>query len=110
MSLVLERPADTERPWPTALPPKRSSLAIAVLVPCYNEEAAIGTVLRNFAAAQPKATIHVYDNNSTNRTVERARAAGAVVQAERLPGKRNVIRRMFADVEADVYVLVDSGD
>ena len=80
---------------------------VAVLVPCYNEEATIADVVRDFSAALPGATVHVYDNNSNDRTVERARAAGAVVQHEPLQGKGNVVRRMFADIEADVYLLVD---
>ena len=80
---------------------------IAVLVPCYNEEKAIGVVVADFLAALPGATIYVYDNNSRDRTAEVARAAGAVVRSERLQGKGNVVRRMFADIEADVYVLVD---
>jgi len=83
---------------------------IAVLVPCYNEEAAIRKVVEDFRAALPTATIFVYDNNSSDGTVERARSAGAVVRVERLQGKGNVVRRMFADVEADVYVLVDGDD
>ena len=80
---------------------------IAVLVPCYNEEATIGQVVADFRAALPTATIYVYDNNSTDRTAEVARATGAVVRREQLQGKGNVVRRMFADVEADIYVLVD---
>ncbi|WP_051341495.1 glycosyltransferase family 2 protein [Azospirillum halopraeferens] len=83
---------------------------IAVLVPCYNEEAAIGQVVRDFRAALPDATVYVYDNNSADRTAEVARAAGAVVRHEPLQGKGNVMRRMFADIEADVYVLVDGDD
>lgn len=83
---------------------------IAVLIPCYNEEAAIGKVVQDFRAALPEATVYVYDNNSKDRTVEVARAAGAVVRHEPLQGKGNVMRRMFADVEADVYVLVDGDD
>jgi glycosyltransferase involved in cell wall biosynthesis len=82
-------------------------LRLAVLVPCYNEEAAVGAVVRDFRAALPDAAIYVYDNNSRDRTVEVARAAGAVVRREPLQGKGNVVRRMFADIEADVYVLVD---
>lgn len=84
-----------------------NGIRIAVLVPCYNEEAAIGTVVRDFHAALPEATVFVYDNNSRDRTVEVAREAGAVVRSERLQGKGNVVRRMFADIEADVYVMVD---
>jgi hypothetical protein len=83
---------------------------IAVLVPCYNEEAAIEAVVRDFKAALPTATIYVYDNNSKDRTSEIARAAGAVVRQEPLQGKGNVVRRMFADIEADVYVMVDGDD
>jgi glycosyltransferase involved in cell wall biosynthesis len=80
---------------------------IAVLVPCFNEEATIAKVVADFRAALPKATIYVYDNNSTDRTVEIARAAGALVRREMHQGKGNVVRRMFADVDADLYVLVD---
>ncbi len=88
-------------------PAPSSAPRIAVLVPCYNEEVAIGSVVTDFRAALPQARIYVYDNNSADRTVEVARAAGAVVRTEPLQGKGNVIRRMFADIEADVYVLVD---
>ena len=80
---------------------------VAVLIPCYNEEVAIASVVADFRAALPAATIYVYDNNSADRTAEVARAGGAVVGNERLQGKGHVIRRMFADIEADVYVLVD---
>ncbi len=80
---------------------------IAVLIPCFNEAAAIATVVRDFRAALPDAIVYVYDNNSTDGTAEVARAAGAVVRREPLQGKGNVIRRMFADIEADFYVLVD---
>ena len=83
---------------------------IAVLIPCYNEEAAIGRVVADFRAALPAATVYVYDNNSRDLTVQVAAAAGAVVRAEPLQGKGNVVRRMFADIEADVYVLVDGDD
>jgi glycosyltransferase involved in cell wall biosynthesis len=82
-------------------------LEIAVLVPCYNEEATIGTVIAGFSASLPGATIYVYDNNSTDRTAEIARAAGATVRREMRQGKGHVVRRMFADIEADIYVLVD---
>jgi len=84
-----------------------SGLRVAVLVPCFNEEAAIGKVVNGFRTALPHATIYVYDNNSTDRTTEVARAAGAVVRRETHQGKGNVVRRMFADVDADIYVLVD---
>ena len=83
---------------------------IAVLIPCYNEQAAVPSVIRAFQAALPGAVIHVYDNNSTDGTVAVARSAGASVRTERLQGKGNVIRRMFADIEADAYVLVDGDD
>jgi glycosyltransferase involved in cell wall biosynthesis len=81
--------------------------SIAVMIPCYNEEIAIAQTVRDFGSALPSATIYVYDNNSVDRTVEEARRAGAVVRSEPLKGKGNVVRRMFADVEADVYVVVD---
>ncbi len=80
---------------------------VAVLVPCYNEEVAIPLVVAAFRAALPDAAIHVYDNNSRDGTAAAARAAGAIVRSETQQGKGNVIRRMFADVEADVYLLVD---
>jgi glycosyltransferase involved in cell wall biosynthesis len=80
---------------------------IAVLIPCYNEEVAIGDTVRGFQKALPEATIYVYDNNSKDKTVERAREAGAVVRTESLQGKGNVVRRMFADIEADVYLMTD---
>jgi glycosyltransferase involved in cell wall biosynthesis len=80
---------------------------VAVLLPCYNEEAAIAQTVAGFRAALPHATIYVYDNNSADRTLEVARAAGAVVRSERQQGKGNVVRRMFADVDADVYVMAD---
>jgi glycosyltransferase involved in cell wall biosynthesis len=83
---------------------------IAVLIPCHNEEAAIGKVIRDFRAALPLASIFVYDNNSRDRTKEIALAAGAIVRTEALQGKGNVVRRMFADIEADVFVLVDGDD
>jgi glycosyltransferase involved in cell wall biosynthesis len=84
-----------------------SSYELAILVPCYNEELAIGKVIADFRAALPQAAIYVYDNNSTDNTVEAARAAGAVVRRETYQGKGHVVRRMFNDVEADIYVLVD---
>jgi len=80
---------------------------VAVLVPCFNEEATIGNVVADFRAALPGATIYVYDNNSADRTGDVARAAGALVRRERHQGKGNVVRRMFADIDADLYVLVD---
>jgi len=83
---------------------------IAVLIPCYNEEATIHKVVTDFAASLPDATVYVYDNNSSDRTAQVAREAGAVVRDEPLRGKGNVVRRMFADIDADVYVLVDGDD
>ena len=80
---------------------------IAVLLPCYNEEAAIVLTIEGFRAALPDAAIFVYDNNSHDRTVELARGAGAEVRLERMQGKGNVVRRMFADVDADVYIMAD---
>jgi glycosyltransferase involved in cell wall biosynthesis len=80
---------------------------IAVLLPCYNEEVSIGDIVRGFRIALPDAAIYVYDNNSTDRTIARATEAGATVRREPMQGKGNVVRRMFADVEADIYVLAD---
>jgi len=84
-----------------------ASPRIAVLLPCYNEEAAIAATVAGFRAALPGATIYVYDNNSRDRTCEVAREAGAVVRSERQQGKGHVVRRMFADIDADVYVMAD---
>jgi glycosyltransferase involved in cell wall biosynthesis len=84
-----------------------SSTRIAVLVPCYNEEAAVAAVVKGFKQALPSATVYVYDNNSRDRTAEVAREAGAEVRSERRQGKGHVVRRMFADIDADIYVLVD---
>lgn len=83
---------------------------IAVLIPCFNEEAAIARVVAGFRAALPGATVYVYDNNSRDGTVAAARAAGAVIGREPQQGKGNVVRRMFADIEAEVYLLVDGDD
>ncbi len=83
---------------------------IVVLVPCLNEEAAIGKVVTDFRAALPTATVYVYDNNSTDKTAAVATAAGAIVRRERRPGKGNVVRRMFQDIEADIYVMTDGDD
>lgn len=84
-----------------------SPIRIAVLIPCYNEEAAIAQVVAGFRGALPMAEVYVYDNNSSDRTIEIAREAGAQVRSERHQGKGHVVRRMFADVEADIYLLVD---
>jgi glycosyltransferase involved in cell wall biosynthesis len=101
-----------QEPLVTSDPPARCNAVaadfhVAVLVPCYNEAVAIQHVIRDFRAALPSASIYVYDNNSTDQTVVLARAAGAIVRSEPRQGKGNVIQRMFSDVEADVYVLVD---
>lgn len=85
-------------------------LSIAVLLPCYNEEVTIGKVVRDFKAALPGATVYVYDNNSTDRTAEIAAAEGAIVRREPRQGKGNVIRAMFEDIDADVYVMADGDD
>ncbi|MBO9579364.1 MAG: glycosyltransferase [Sphingobium sp.] len=82
-------------------------MKVAVLLPCYNEEGAIGETVRAFRAALPDAAIYVYDNNSTDKTMLVAAAEGAIVRTERMQGKGNVVRRMFADIEADIYVLAD---
>ena len=84
-----------------------SSLRIAVLVPCFNEQAAVGRVVADFRKALPSAEIFVYDNNSSDRTAAVARDAGAKVRSERRQGKGHVVRRMFADIDADIYLLVD---
>jgi glycosyltransferase involved in cell wall biosynthesis len=83
---------------------------VAVLVPCFNEAAAIDKVVRDFKAALPGATVYVYDNNSTDDTSAVATAAGAEVRHETRRGKGNVVRRMFQDIEADIYVMVDGDD
>jgi glycosyltransferase involved in cell wall biosynthesis len=80
---------------------------LAVLIPCYNEEVAAPIVVRDFREYLPTANIYVYDNNSSDRTAEVSRCAGAVVEFEPLQGKGNVVRRMFSDIDADIYVLVD---
>jgi len=81
--------------------------SIAVLLPCYNEEATIGATVGGFRKALPQATVYVYDNNSKDRTRQVAEKAGAVVRSERQQGKGHVVRRMFADIDADVYVMAD---
>jgi glycosyltransferase involved in cell wall biosynthesis len=85
----------------------QQNLRIAVLLPCYNEEAAVAQTVAGFRAALPDADIYVYDNNSSDRTREVAAAAGAIVRSEKMQGKGHVVRRMFADVEADIYVMAD---
>ena len=83
---------------------------IAVLIPCYNEEKTIAKVVADAKAALPEAVIYVYDNNSTDRTVELASKAGAVIRHEYMQGKGNVIRRMFREIEAQCYIMVDGDD
>ncbi|MGN1147615.1 MAG: glycosyltransferase family 2 protein [Lachnospiraceae bacterium] len=83
---------------------------IAVLIPCYNEEKTIEKVVREAKAALPEAVVYVYDNNSTDRTVELAEAAGAVVRHEYKQGKGNVVRRMFREIEAECYLMLDGDD
>nr|WP_321465634.1 glycosyltransferase family 2 protein [uncultured Desulfobulbus sp.] len=90
--------------------PLPQSPTIAVLIPCYNEELSIVQVIQAFRRCLPEASIYVYDNNSQDRTRAVAKAAGAIVRSESLQGKGNVVRRMFADVEADIYVLIDGDD
>lgn len=107
------RPADAVRPRSRAAQDWYADArhpSVAVLIPCFNEEAAIGKVIADFRLALPDAAIYVYDNNSTDRTVIVARTGGAVVRTEVLQGKGHVVRRMFADIDADVYVLVDGDD
>jgi glycosyltransferase involved in cell wall biosynthesis len=83
---------------------------IAAVVPCYNEELSVASVVRDLKAAVPGIVVYVYDNNSSDRTAEVAEAAGAIVRRETLRGKGNVVRRAFADVEADIYVMIDGDD
>ena len=82
---------------------------ISIVIPCYNEEKTIAKVVRDAKAALPEAVVYVYDNNSSDRTVELAEAEGAVVRHEYMQGKGNVIRRMFREVEAECYIMVDGG-
>ncbi len=89
---------------------RSAGLRIAVLIPCYNEELAVAKVIEGFRDCLPDAAILVYDNNSSDRTRQVACDAGAVVRRETLQGKGHVVRRMFADIEADIYVLVDGDD
>ncbi|EPX78820.1 RfbJ protein [Salipiger mucosus DSM 16094] len=87
-----------------------SDLKVVVLIPCFNEAAAIGGVVRDFRKSLPEAEIYVYDNNSTDDTARVAAEAGAIVRFEPRQGKGHVVRRMFADVEADIFVMVDGDD
>ena len=88
-------------------PTRLAAAELAVLIPCFNEEAAITSVIQGFKSALPTAEVYVFDNNSTDQTGPVAAAAGAHVRRELLQGKGNVVRRMFADIEADIYVMVD---
>lgn len=88
----------------------RGDVRIAVLIPCFNEESTVASVVRDFQTAIPQADIYVYDNNSSDLTADMSRREGAIVRVEPLQGKGNVVRRMFADIDADVYVLVDGDD
>ncbi len=98
-------PADTYVAEDLGLEPDQPR--VAVLIPCHNEEATIGAVVADFQQYLPQAVVYVYDNNSTDHSMLEARAAGAVVRRERLQGKGHVVRRMFADVDAEVFFLVD---
>lgn len=89
---------------------RSDDLDIAAIVPCFNEEAAIAKVVADLRTAVPNMKIYVYDNNSTDRTVEVAAQAGAIVRTERRKGKGNVVRRAFADIDAAVYVMIDGDD
>lgn len=83
---------------------------IAAIVPCYNEEATVANVVRDLRTSVPGITVYVYDNNSTDRTARKARMAGAIVRTELTKGKGNVVRRAFADIDADIYLLIDGDD
>jgi glycosyltransferase involved in cell wall biosynthesis len=102
MAEALAQFAQTEYPQAETAQPR-----VAVLVPCFNEEAAVAAVVADFRKALPSADIYVYDNNSSDRTKAVAAEAGAEVRSERRQGKGHVVRRMFADIDADIYVLVD---
>ena len=103
----MNRPSRIRAASPGGRLASTDSSRIAVLLPCFNEEAAIGATVRGFREALPQATVYVYDNNSSDRTREIAAEAGAVVRTERQQGKGHVVRRMFADIDADVYVMAD---
>lgn len=95
---------------PQSTPLSLNHYQIAVLIPCRNEELTITQVVKGFRSQIPHADIYVYDNRSTDKTAQQARLAEAIVRYEPQPGKGNVIRRMFADIEADIYILVDGDD
>lgn len=104
LSAEISRIGNTEKVTPRSA---SSVPRVAVVIPCFNEEAAIGVVVQQFRSVLPEASIYVYDNNSRDRTIEVATRAGAIVRSERRQGKGHVVRRMFGDVDADVYILVD---
>ena len=106
MSSTIERTALAE-PTSAALQPGGAAPTVAVIIPCYNEEVAIAQTVEGFRTALPNALIYVYDNNSADRSREAAAAAHAIVRNEPHQGKGNVVRRMFADIDADIYVLAD---
>jgi len=105
--MITERKQETKSVESSSREAPSFRARVAVVIPCYNEEVTIGAVVRDFRVALPDATIYVFDNNSSDRTIACAREAGAIVNTVREQGKGNVIRRMFADVEADVYLLID---
>ena len=96
-----------DKDYRTGMAQPQNDHRIAVLIPCFNEAASIAQVIAGFKTALPSAAIYVYDNNSTDDTATLARRAGAIVRTETQQGKGNVVRRMFADIEADIYVMVD---
>lgn len=87
-----------------------SARRTAILIPCFNEESTVAKVVKDFRSAVPSACVYVYDNNSTDQTAKLAAEAGAIVRHESLKGKGNVVKRMFADIEAEVYLMVDGDD
>ncbi|MFM6409859.1 MAG: glycosyltransferase, partial [Microcystis sp.] len=95
----------------TAIPPiSLQNYRIAAIIPCHNEELTIAKVVSQFQTFLPEAAIYVYNNRSSDDTVTEALKAGAIVRQEAQPGKGNVVRRMFADIEADIYILIDGDD
>ncbi len=100
---------DVNAPRPVALA-EPAPVRIAVTIPCYNEAVTIAKVIADFRTALPDADIYVFDNNSTDNTAQVARDAGAIVRTEQRQGKGHVVRRMFADVDADIYLMVDGDD
>jgi hypothetical protein len=109
-SRILDRGWQSDRSLAEQFGLETNQPRVAVLIPCRNEATAIGKVVSDFQRVLPDAIVYVYDNNSTDHTMMEARAAGAVVRRETLQGKGHVVRRMFADVDADIYILVDGDD